>query len=1333
MPSTSQGQLLADGGASDGAMMLLARALNNAYYLWRVGCDELDVSPAMQALFGSDRGAWTLKHWLDLIHPDDLADYTAARTAWLQGSAEVAAFAYRARAKDETWRWLREQAAVERDASGRVTRQVGVLSDVSESNRREVEHRALIARQAASDEVLRAISASLDDAQPVFELIARHARALCGAGAVLVTEFDGTLMHMRALDGGDAAMMARLADAYPRSPAPDFIGGRAVLTGSLVHLHHVLDEPGLLPFVRAVGEETALGVPLCRAGQVIGAIVLSRSAAGGFDAAEVALVRAFADQAAIALSSAATLATLRERTAELTRRNNEYSEQVAYQAATIDVLKLMSASPDDAQPVFDLITRLACEICDAPSSSVFTLEGQLMHFRSTFFREAFMPAEAVAAYRSRFPMPPDPDAPSGRAILTGQIVHTRDMAAEPNVHASVRALGHRSNLMVPLLRGGAAIGALGVARAEPGGFTDSQVELLRAFAEQAAIAITSAETYRALRERTEALARRNSEYGERIEHQSATIDVLKAMSASPGDPRPVFDLIVRHAVRACNAMSAALFEYDGSLVHSRAAYGGHTEAIAAYHASFPRPPTRDFLVGRVLLDRQTVHIRDVDYEPGLLPSVRAMRGRTSMSMPIFRDEVPIGAISMNAPEPGGFTDSQVELLRTFTEQAAIAITTAETYRALEERTEALARRNGEYGERIEHQSATIDVLKAMSASPGNTQPVFDLIVRRAADLCAAQIASLALYDGETMKLVAHTGLDAADAISYAAQFPRPVGIDSTLGRAIANRAAIQIEDLTTDPLYAMPRRRNASRSTMAQPLLLNGKAVGAILIGRQRPGRFSEGDAALLQTFAEQASIAITAAETYGALQERTSALTRSLAELRALEEVMRAINSSLDLETVLSTIIGRAVELSQSDEGTIYEFDANDQVFRPRAAFGMNAERVALLRDRRIRLGETHLGRSAVLRAAVAIEDVQNDPTMPNAAETLPGIHAVLAVPLLHDDRVEGGLVIRRRRQQAFAPNLVTLMQTFAGQAVLAIENARLFQEADKARIASETTLTDLRRAQHRLVQSEKMASLGQLTAGIAHEIKNPLNFVNNFAELSVDLLNELHNAVAPDKLAVTDTLRAEIDELTATLQGNLKKIAQHGRRADSIVKNMLLHSRSGPGEHRPADVNAMVEEALNLAYHGARAERPGFNITLETRLDPAAGKVDMFPQEITRAMLNLISNGFYAAHRRAAAAGNGFEPTLRLQTLDLGDRVEIRVRDNGTGIDPSLQGRIFEPFFTTKPAGEGTGLGLSLSYDIVVKQHGGQLAVESEVGAFTEFVITLPRKIAPTEGDHA
>lgn len=274
--------------------------------------------------------------------------------------------------------------------------------------------------------------------------------------------------------------------------------------------------------------------------------------------------------------------------------------------------------------------------------------------------------------------------------------------------------------------------------------------------------------------------------------------------------------------------------------------------------------------------------------------------------------------------------------------------------------------------------------------------------------------------------------------------------------------------------------------------------------------------------------------------------------------------------------------------------------------------------------------------------------------------------------------------------------------------------------------SLDDLQKAQNRLVQSEKLASLGQLTAGIAHEIKNPLNFVNNFAALSKELVDELRDVLKPAALA--PETREEVDELTELLKGNLDKVVQHGQRADSIVKNMLLHSRTGSGEHRPVDINALVEESLNLAYHGARAAKAGFNVTIARDFDPAAGLADLYPQEMTRVLLNLLSNGFYATEKRTQVGEPGYAPTLSVATRDRGDNVEIRVRDNGTGIPESVRARMFDPFYTTKPAGEGTGLGLSLSHDILVKQHGGTIDVVSEPDQFTEFTITLPRRGAPT-----
>jgi two-component system, NtrC family, sensor kinase len=298
--------------------------------------------------------------------------------------------------------------------------------------------------------------------------------------------------------------------------------------------------------------------------------------------------------------------------------------------------------------------------------------------------------------------------------------------------------------------------------------------------------------------------------------------------------------------------------------------------------------------------------------------------------------------------------------------------------------------------------------------------------------------------------------------------------------------------------------------------------------------------------------------------------------------------------------------------------------------------------------------------------------------------------------------------------------------------ERKRAEAEIRAARDAAEAALADLRRAQDRLIQSEKMASLGQLTAGIAHEIKNPLNFVNNFAGLSVELLDELKETAALGFAGLAKDERADVDEIVVMLTGNLEKIAEHGRRADGIVKSMLEHSRGASGERREVDLNALVDEALNLAYHGARAQDAGFNITLEREFDPAAAPVELAPQEMTRVLLNLIGNGFYAATKRARGNGEaGWRPILQVATRDLGEVVEVRVRDNGTGIPPEIREQLFQPFFTTKPTGEGTGLGLSISWDIVTQQHGGSIEVDSQPGEFTEFTVRLPRHDQATENN--
>jgi two-component system NtrC family sensor kinase len=380
-------------------------------------------------------------------------------------------------------------------------------------------------------------------------------------------------------------------------------------------------------------------------------------------------------------------------------------------------------------------------------------------------------------------------------------------------------------------------------------------------------------------------------------------------------------------------------------------------------------------------------------------------------------------------------------------------------------------------------------------------------------------------------------------------------------------------------------------------------------------------------------------------------------------------------------------------------------------------------------RPGRGSLGARVLLEnGPVLIDDADTDPEYTfGAFQRRLGMRSMMGVPLMREGVAIGLLLIFRKRVQPFTERHVELATTFADQAVIAIQNVRLFDEVQARTRELAASLEDLRTAQDRLIQTEKLASLGQLTAGIAHEIKNPLNFVNNFAALSAELTDELNDVLKP--VAFDGKVRGEVDELTGMLKDNLQKVVQHGKRADSIVKNMLLHSREGSGEHRPADINALLDESLNLAYHGARAERPAFNVTLQRDFDAAAGAVEVFPQEITRVFLNLIANGFYAvAKRKADDAGAGFDPILRASTKNLGDTVEIRIRDNGTGIPAEVKDKMFNPFFTTKPAGEGTGLGLSMSHDIIVKQHGGTIDVETAPGQFTEFIILLPRTSSPS-----
>jgi two-component system, NtrC family, sensor kinase len=1163
--------------------------------------------------------------------------------------------------------------------------------------------------QTATAEVLRIIGASPGELAPVFQAMLDNATRICGAKVgVLFRYQDGafTAVGKIGIRPDFAAYLAR----GPIRPGPNTGLRRLIETKQTVHIVDSRDgqayadgDPWRVATADLLRARSLLNVPMLKDGELIGAIGVYREAIRPFSTRQIELVTNFAAQAVIAI--------------ENTRLLNELRESLQQQMATAEVLQVINASPGALTPVFEAMLEKAMHLCEADFGGLWTIEED--RYVAVALRGVPQP---YAAFLAGTTVIPGPGTGPYRLLRGERIVHNLDLAAEeayragdPQRRALVDIGGARTALNVPLSKEDAVLGVITIYRQEVQPFTDKQIELVQNFAAQAVIAIENTRLF--------------NELHESLQQQTATADVLKVISASPGELEPVFQAMLANATRLCEAKFGHLYRWDGAAL-SLVAMLNTPPALAEARAKAPLRPGPNEPIGRMIATKNVVHVADVTAEPAyfeerdpaIVTAVELGGIRTILAVPLQKDNDLIGALTIYRQEVRPFTDKQIELVSNFAAQAVIAI---ENARLLNELRESL-----------EQQTATAKVLEVISRAAFDLQAVFETVAESSIKLCGADRAFIHRFDGELLRMAVAFN-STQEFTEFMEKNPIRPGRSSTAGRAALERRTIHIPDVLADPEYSYGAKDVGKiRTVLGVPILKGDELLGVMIIYHLDGVRpFTDKQIALVETFADQAAIAIENVRLLDELRQRTDALGRSVGELRALGEVSQAVNSTLDLETVLSTIVAKAVELSGTETGAIYGFDQGAREFRLRATCGMDQALIGALTQRHIGFDQPDVVRAFTQREPIQIADLKDEARSEvNDVILRAGYRARLLAPLLRGEEIVGMLVVRRKMPGLFAQNTVDLIKTFAAQSALAIQNARLFENVETRTRELARSLDDLRTAQDRLVQTQKLASLGQLTAGIAHEIKNPLNFVNNFSGVSVELIDELQEALGQVK--ADDKTRGEITELADTLRDNLAKIVQHGKRADSIVKNMLLHSREGSGERRLVNVNTVVEESLNLAYHGARAEKQGFNIGLERSFDPTAGEVDAFPQEITRVLLNLISNGFYAATKRQGEAGNnGYEPTLTAATRSLGDSVEIKIRDNGTGIPAEVREKMFNPFFTTKPAGEGTGLGLSISHDIIVKQHGGSIEVETQPGAFTEFRIVLPRaSMAPAEsGEHA